>query len=378
MILSPRLKNNARLPAVLSSVHGKEVNLAQLVLECVVIVVTLKAPWCPVCPTLLKVLSFLGLEQPTGTRHWTDPFTSSTRHVSAQNQRFNHLLLTRDAHFLILCPGSNEALADIACDIGWDNVPNASFVADVDWSLIDGLGLRMAAMGAWPAALRLRADLSVETIKIGRGPGFYGDHELMAALAMIRNEEELRALSALKQSRIMRKKLQLACLAATRYDHPARDRLPIELLRAIMEAVARDDLATCFSTTAAESPVRPPALIPNSSTFCAAALVCKSWRYVALSTALEILQAQTASMESMLAHDSASGHPTFSRGDSDEKSLPTSPVLRLRTEVNQLICIKWWLHNIFGNVSDLNPAVQQPRGSGTRSVNDAEVALCAS
>ncbi|KAI8590002.1 hypothetical protein BDZ88DRAFT_415946 [Geranomyces variabilis] len=380
MILSPRLKENARLPPVLTSVHGKEVNLVQLARDFNVIIITSKAPWCPVCPTLLLVLSFLGLDQPTGSgvAQWMDPFTGGTRKVTAQSQRFNNLLLGRDTHFLILCPGSAEALSDIASKSGWDDVSNASFVADVDWSIIDRLGLRMAA-GAWPSTLLLQADLSVRAIQIGRAPGFYGDHELMAALGAMRRDQELRAVMSLKQGRMLGRKLNNACLAATRYDYPGRDKLPIELLTSVMKAVAWTEL---MSIEAANK-LAPPATAVASSPLHAAACACKSWRYVALSTGLDILQTHTHRVDSLLAHDPATGSPVACGGRAawgypDAVTPPRAAVLHLAREVDALVRLIMWLSAIFRHVGDIKATLQRPDGPETLNKAAADVPLCAS
>ncbi|KAJ3169055.1 hypothetical protein HDU87_000884 [Geranomyces variabilis] len=370
MILSPRLKENARLPAVLSSIHSKEVDLAHLARDFNVVIIILKAPWCPVCPTLLRVLSFLGLKQPPvcgEAAQWTDPFTATTRKVTAQSRQLNGVLLERDTHFLILCPGPAEALSEIAVKSGWDDLSNASFVADVNWSIIEGLGLRMAA-GAWPSTLLLRSDLSVQTIQIGRAPGFYGDRELLAALRAMRSDQETRAITALKQSRMLGRKLNIACLAATRYDHPGRDKLPIELLRAIMEVVAWTELC------AVEAGV-----VATLSPLHAAACACKSWRYVALSTGLDILQAQTDRVDSLLARDPASGSLVTCGGTAwgypEAVTPPKASVLHLRKETDELMRVEKWLGAIFRHVGDINA---RPEGDKTLNAAAADFPLCAS
>ncbi|TPX62052.1 hypothetical protein PhCBS80983_g00672 [Powellomyces hirtus] len=360
MIVRPRIAEHARLPPLLSTIDGRTIDLKKLARDFILIVIILKAPWCPVCPTLLSLLSFLGFTaDEDDPQEWSDPFTSEVRTVTREHRKFNHILLAYDARFIVMCPGQAGALLEIAHRTGWDRVPEVSFVADAELQLVEQLGLRTVA-GAWPSTVRVLPDLSARTIEIGRSAGYYGDHTLLLRLATTRRTEESNAVSALKQSQTLSARLQAECAASTHYDYPAKDKLPLELLTTITSQIAATEISHFRSGN--DSPVH--------STLGEAAKTCKSWRYVSLVTGSHNLQEQIKKVEKLLAKCPKTGRiltctdEDWGYGYPAGAQVPPVSIVTLEREVCELARIKTWIYDVFGSLGahaakDATPSVSE-------------------
>ncbi|TPX68890.1 hypothetical protein SpCBS45565_g02781 [Spizellomyces sp. 'palustris'] len=297
MIVRPRVSDTARFPPQLITINGKTVDLVNLTQQSQLVVILLKAPWCQVCPNLLRLLSFLGLKSDS-SQTWTDELTFETRSITPLQKAFNHVLLAHDTRFLVICPGPPEALKQIAEETGWNEMERVYFVADFDFQIGEMLGLRMVA-GVWPSSLEILKDLTVTTIEIGRRylfpsfPGYYGDHAILQHLATHRHRTETQALTLLRQSTRLHTLLQNATTKSAYYNHPARDKLPLELLCSMFYQFAQTELDS--------HTLHQQSLAPASK-------ACRSWRYVALLTATQILSEHIRILESALT--TVNGCPT--------------------------------------------------------------------
>ncbi|KAJ3299119.1 hypothetical protein HK104_009992 [Borealophlyctis nickersoniae] len=292
MILRPRVSEQARFPPTLQTIAGDLVDIPSLASHHL-ITITLKAPWCPVCPELLSRLLFLGLSaRPSPEAGHLDPFTGEVLSISPGQRELNSVLLREDTRFLVICPGTPAALAKIRADVGWDGsrrgqegaelggegeradateedecVVRAPFVNDPGLTIAKSLGLAIPG-GVWPSILHILPTLEVETVEIGRSPGYYGDHALLMYLRSLRAKVEKSAIPLLTVAQTLLTRLVSASMSSYHYNFPAVDRLPVELVESIFSFL---------------SIAEPKDLIQAGAT-------CRSWRFVALKEAQRRLQ----------------------------------------------------------------------------------------
>ncbi|CAG8717587.1 10093_t:CDS:2, partial [Scutellospora calospora] len=125
---------------IVVDLNGRSINVKELAKLHVLILITLKATWCPVCPQLLVLLNLYGL-QDNPPESFQDPFDeSNVIKVPPEDLPFNRLLLKTDAYFIIICPGSADKVRQIQELCNFSNYPYP-FIVDEDLSLASQIGL---------------------------------------------------------------------------------------------------------------------------------------------------------------------------------------------------------------------------------------------
>lgn len=132
-------------PPSLTDIDGQVLDIERLAREHNLVVVTLKAPWCPVCHRqLLRIKSLL-------------PELEACR-----------------VSFIVLCPGSPEEVAKVREQTGFDY----PFVADENLSVARSLGLARAQGQIFPCMLQVLPDLRIGWTQLGRNGAYFGDGAL--------------------------------------------------------------------------------------------------------------------------------------------------------------------------------------------------------
>ncbi len=135
-----------RFPATVSTIEGEELDLKKIARKHTLVVVTLKATWCPVCQAqLARIKSKLPEIKPCGVS------------------------------FLVLAPGPKSQLRSIKKKIGFPY----PFVEDVDLTIAKKLGLQLSEREIVPSIFILNSDLSVGWMQRGRNARSYGDSALI-------------------------------------------------------------------------------------------------------------------------------------------------------------------------------------------------------
>ncbi len=135
-----------RFPARVLTIDGEELDVAERARDGTLVVVTLKATWCPVCQ---KQLARIKKKLPEIERC--------------------------GVNFLVLSPGPRSELRAIRDRIGFPY----PFVEDVGLEIAERMGLRMTADQIFPSIFILNPDLSVGWMQRGRNARFYGDPALV-------------------------------------------------------------------------------------------------------------------------------------------------------------------------------------------------------
>ncbi|MCH8011863.1 MAG: redoxin family protein [Candidatus Marinimicrobia bacterium] len=136
-------------PEKVTTVEGDVVDLMKLAEKQTVVVIIMKAAWCPVCrEQLLRIKKNLS--------------------------DFKKCNIT----FLVICPGSLEAVAGVKKQTQFPY----PFVNDTDFSFADHLKLRMSQTEMIPAVIVLETDLSIKWMEKGRGPGNFSDEIIFEKL----------------------------------------------------------------------------------------------------------------------------------------------------------------------------------------------------
>ena len=134
-----------RFPPSLTDIDGQVLDIERLAREHNLVVVTLKAPWCPVCHRqLLRIRSLL-------------PELEACR-----------------VTFIVLCPGSPEEVAAIQERTAF----GYPFVADENLNIARSLGLARAQDQIFPCMLQILPDLRIGWTQLGRSGAYFGDGEL--------------------------------------------------------------------------------------------------------------------------------------------------------------------------------------------------------
>ena len=132
-------------PATVTTSTGNEIDVAALAKAHIMIVITIKATWCPVCrQQLLRIKEQLG-----------------------DFKKCN-------ASFLVLSPGSNEAVQEVKFNTDFP----FPFIPDQNFSIAKILDLILSPEEIMPAIVILNKDLSIKWIRRGRNALNFGDKEL--------------------------------------------------------------------------------------------------------------------------------------------------------------------------------------------------------
>jgi len=132
-------------PATVTSSTGNDIDVAALAKAHIMIVITIKATWCPVCrQQLLRIKEQLG-----------------------DFEKCN-------ASFLVLSPGSNEAVQEVKFNTDFP----FPFIPDQNFSIAKILDLILSPEEIMPAIVILNKDLSIKWIRRGRNALNFGDKEL--------------------------------------------------------------------------------------------------------------------------------------------------------------------------------------------------------
>ncbi len=141
--------SEARFPAQVTDVDGRRIDITLLAAQQRLIVVTLKATWCPVCARQLVRLERLrpGLENCGAT-------------------------------FLVLSPGPAERIRALRKATGF----SARYVEDRDLAIARSLGLRLTRDQILPGLFAIDASLQIAWEQRGRNGAHYGDGKLQEYL----------------------------------------------------------------------------------------------------------------------------------------------------------------------------------------------------
>ncbi|RHZ56378.1 hypothetical protein Glove_402g12 [Diversispora epigaea] len=180
-------------PETVTDLDGQTFNVGELASRHVLIFITLKATWCPVCPQLLLILNLHGL-QDNPPEEFRDPFDDSIMKVDPKILPFYRLLLKKDAYFIIMCPKRQNQVRQIQKACNFTNLPYP-FVVDEDLTLASSINLRMSENEMWPCIGHIQPETRlIRPISSGRGPTFYGHNHLLTFLRDYRAQAEKKAV----------------------------------------------------------------------------------------------------------------------------------------------------------------------------------------
>ncbi|GBC00113.1 hypothetical protein RclHR1_03750012 [Rhizophagus clarus] len=273
-------------PKTVVDIDGRSVDVDVLAKRYVLIFITLKATWCPVCPQLLLILNFHGLKDDCQTS-FCDPFDRSITKIPQEEIPFNRLLLRQDAFFIIICPGPVEKVRQIQNDCNFSNFPY-HFVVDEDLSLATSINLRyfffsndvslnmitnysfdtqhyqrMSRNEIWPCIAHIIPEtLAVRPVFFGRGPGFYGYRDLLTYLREYRIQVEDNAGKLILKAKKVETRLRKSILTENsvenvqqmQTDQPQQEThreqiFPIELLSSIFEYLEPIEIVKSVTAT---------------------------------------------------------------------------------------------------------------------------------
>ena len=138
-------KQEVYFPATVISSVGNEIDVAALANAHIMIVITIKATWCPVCrQQLLRIKEQLG-----------------------DFEKCN-------VSFLVLSPGSNEAVQEVKFNTDFP----FPFIPDQNFSIAKKLNLILSPEEIMPAIVILNEDLSIKWMREGRNILNFGDADL--------------------------------------------------------------------------------------------------------------------------------------------------------------------------------------------------------
>ena len=134
-----------RFPAVLSDIDGNVLDIESLARDRNLVVVTLKAPWCPVC----------------------------RRQLDRLRERLPDLERC-GVTFVVLSPGPADELAAVRESTGF----GFPFVADEGLEIARSLGIALSATEIVPCMLQILPDGRIGWRQLGRNGAYFGDAEL--------------------------------------------------------------------------------------------------------------------------------------------------------------------------------------------------------
>ncbi|CAG8484788.1 17880_t:CDS:2 [Cetraspora pellucida] len=245
---------NHIFPEVVVDLNGRSINIKELAKLHVLILITLKAAWCPVCPQLLLILNLYGL-QDNSPESFQDPFDGSNiMKVPSEDIPFNRLLLKTDAYFIIICPGPADEVRRIQSLCNFSKCPYP-FIVDEDLSLASQIGLRMSHTEMWPFIGHIYSETRIIfPISLGRGPGLYGHNQLLKYLHEYRIQVEKSAsdyVSKASELETLFKKVTYNILSIGDVENKALQKqiFPIELFAQIFEHIeSREMMKTVVAT----------------------------------------------------------------------------------------------------------------------------------
>lgn len=141
----PDAKPSPQFPAKLVDIEGRELDVKRLAREHNLVVVTLKATWCPVCRRQLERI----------------------RDLLPKLQRC-------DVTFIVLSPGPSSELAAIKKNVGFD----FPFVMDTNLDIARSLGLNRPGNQIFPCMFQVLENLRIGWQQLGRNGAYFGDGEL--------------------------------------------------------------------------------------------------------------------------------------------------------------------------------------------------------
>ena len=132
-------------PATVTSSIGNDIDVAVLAKTHIMIVITIKATWCPVCrQQLLRIKEQLG-----------------------DFEKCN-------VSFLVISPGTNETVQEVKFNTEFP----FTVIPDQNFSIAKKLELILSPEEIMPAIIILNKDLSIKWIRKGRNALNFGDEEL--------------------------------------------------------------------------------------------------------------------------------------------------------------------------------------------------------
>ncbi|CAG8795434.1 11894_t:CDS:2, partial [Racocetra persica] len=308
---------NPIFPEVVVDLNGHSINIKELAKLHVLILITLKAAWCPVCPQLLLILNLYGL-QDSPPESFRDPFDGSIMmKVPSEEIPFNRLLLRTDAYFIIICPGPADEVRRIQELCNFSKFPYP-FIVDEGLSLASQIGLRMSRTEMWPFIGHIYPETRIIfPISLGRGPGLYGHNQLLKYLHEYRVQIEKSAndhVSKASELEARFKKVTCNIMSIGNVEDEALQKqiFPIELLAQIFEHIeSREMMKTVVAT-------------------------CRQWRAIGFDIiAMRMKQAENRVLESLVLCSQTK------RSDSDKIILPAD---------NKAISV----HELNSHIKDLN------------------------
>ena len=142
---SPDPGVSPQFPPRVTDIEGRTLSVDSLATERNLVVVTLKAPWCPVCQEqLMRLKARLPELEACGVS------------------------------FVVLAPGSPEELAAIRARTGFD----FPFVVDEGLEIARSLGLAMTEDQILPAMLQILPNRRIGWRQLGRNGAYFGDGQL--------------------------------------------------------------------------------------------------------------------------------------------------------------------------------------------------------
>ncbi|CAG8617002.1 13066_t:CDS:2 [Dentiscutata heterogama] len=280
----------AVFPEVVVDLDGRSINIKELAKHHVLILITLKASWCPVCPQLLRILNIYGL-QDNPPETFQDPFNGSIiAKVPPED-------LPTDAYFIIICPGPADEVRRIQELYNFSKYPYP-FIVDENLSLASQIELRMSRTEILPFIGHIHPETRmVSPINLGRGPGIYGHDKLLEYLYYYRIQVEKDAIKHVSEAKDLEtpfKKVTDTVLSIGLENRTLQKQIfPIELFAQVFEHIeSREMMKTVMAT-------------------------CRQWRAIGFDLiAMRMRQAVSHVLESLVTY------PQANRDDGDKIILP--------------------------------------------------------
>ena len=142
-------EKSPKFPRIVRTVDGKRINIRQLTREKTVVIISMKAPDCPVCQSQLI-------------------------RINEHMEEFSKCNIS----FLVLTPGPVESIYDAGVITEFPY----PFIEDKNLVVSKSLGIKMNDEEIFPTIFVISDDLSVKWIKLGRNAFQFGDKELLEKL----------------------------------------------------------------------------------------------------------------------------------------------------------------------------------------------------
>ncbi|CAI2181640.1 18325_t:CDS:2 [Funneliformis geosporum] len=323
------MDTTVNFPKTLVDLDGSNVNVYELSRRYVLIFITLKATWCPVCPQLLYILNLHGLhdDPPSSFR---DAFDRTIITVPQEEITFYRLLLRQDAFFIIICPGPVREVLQIRSSCNFSHFPY-HFIVDEDLSLATSIGLRMSREEIWPCIAHIKpTTLAVHPIFFGRGPGFYGYKDLLNYLHDYRATVEYNATNLILKATEIKTRLEKSVTIENsaenvqqqiiQTDQPQQNRpeiltLPIEILIHIFENLETIEVFKIVMSTS------------------------RLWRAIGLEVILINLRNEVKQVSDSLVTNIRDGSPNYSLINKLRYKNKLDGVYQINQKINKLITI---------------------------------------